>query len=75
MMKTFWLARNLDGTLYRFDKEPFYESGDDPVTHKPLNFWNSNGIRVRIGDIDATHFPEITFDNSPVEVQLKVIAK
>lgn len=69
-MCSFWLARNKSGDLYRFEEEPFYEDGSDPVIDRPLDFWNSRKVRVRIGDVDKVMFPEITFENSPILVKL-----
>jgi hypothetical protein len=58
-----WIARDLDGTLCLFD-------GNKP---KPiLGEWMPN---KNCYNIDRRLFPEVTYDNSPQEVELKLINK
>lgn len=59
----FWIARDLDGTLGLLD-------GDKP---KPiLGEWIPNNNYY---NIDNRLFPEVTYKNSPQEIELKLIKK
>ena len=61
-----WVARNSDNTLELFKIKPksFYEEGSG-------QYWaGGNGLFLR-----ADSFPEVTFENSPMEVELKLIVK
>ena len=55
-----WIARNAEGWLYLHDMEPVLVGSD----------WES--LRDRY-IIDSRIFPEVTFENSPMEVELKLI--
>jgi hypothetical protein len=65
----FWIARDLDETLWLFKECPikkenlFYPTAD--ITGK-FTFYRS---------IPMDMFPEITFENSPQEVELNLIKK
>ena len=63
-MKTkFWIARNKRGFLFLYNDKPFeYEDGN----------WVTDG---NCYSIDDDLFPEITFENSPQEVELKLVEK
>ena len=59
-----WIARDLEGRLELHSIRP-YLVGE--------NYWNNeddNWMRLR-----ETDFPEVTFENSPMEVELKLIEK
>ena len=62
-----WIARDYDNTLQIFEKYPikkenlFYPTSD--ITGK-FTFYRSIPLDI---------FPEITFENSPQEVELKLI--
>ena len=61
-----WIARNSDNTLELFKTKPksFYEEGIG-------QYWaGGNSLFLR-----ADSFPEVTFENSPMEVELKLIDK
>lgn len=55
----FWIARDLDETLLIHFYEPILDGLD----------WISLDYRI----IDKNLFPEVTFENSPKEVELKLI--
>lgn len=63
----FWIARDYDNTLWIFEKYPikkenlFYPTSD--ITGK-FTFYRSIPMDI---------FPEVTFENSPQEVELKLI--
>lgn len=61
-----WAARNNNGTLEIHQTEPSITK----VTGIPM--WVSGGF---VGFIDDDNFPELTFENSPVQVELKLIGK
>ena len=61
-----WIARNSDNTLELFKIKPksFYEEGSG-------QYWaGGHGLLLR-----ADSFSEVTFENSPMEVELKLIVK
>lgn len=63
--KTFWIARNRDETdegLFIFKKKP-YELNDSGI-------WDSNDKAFLVPD---ELFPDLTFDNSPQKVEIKII--
>lgn len=55
-----WIARDKDGTLALHESEPYC----------PYNTWhNGNQEFYLINDL----FPEVTFENSPKQVELKLV--
>ena len=64
----FWIARQRDDSVYLF-------------THKPTLFcdrWCRNGVNQSYAKfcenkVSIDIFPEVTFENSPQEVELKLI--
>ena len=57
-----WVARNKSGLLYLHDEKPTLDG----------EHWLSNSSW---SSIDFEYFPEVTFENSPQEVELKLIEK
>ena len=55
-----WIARDCDGTLCIYQSKPFLD---------PYNDWDSDDDYLLI---DEERFPEVTFENSPQEVELKL---
>ena len=55
-----WIARDKSGFLYLLDKKPTLDG----------EYWVSNGSW---SSIDIEYFPEVTFENSPQELELKLI--
>lgn len=60
-----WIGRNKDGTLALFKTKPtyFYEEGCG-------HYWASPALYL-----PRNEYPEVTFENSPMEVELKLIEK
>ena len=56
-----WIARDKSGALYLHAREPYKEGNC---------FFNRNDGYIKIS---ARDFPEVTFENSPMEVELKLI--
>lgn len=56
-----WIARDTDGILCLFEAKPFLD---------PYNDWDSDDNYFMI---DENQFPEVTFENSPQEVELKLV--
>lgn len=57
-----WIARNEDGTLVLHESEPYC----------PHDTWHNSNQEMYL---DKNLFPEVTFENSPREVELKLIEK
>ena len=60
-----WIARDLDGTLILSNKEPY-------LPNKCYDYF-CFGDDASIYYLDINMFPEITFKNSPQEIELKLI--
>ena len=60
-----WIARDKDGTLSLY--------GDKPVIEKYCDYY-STCLDYYL-PLDKELFPEVTFENSPQEVELKLIKK
>lgn len=61
-----WIARNEDGSLALFRKKKpklFWEEGIG-------QYWAGSSLWLYPND-----YPEVTFENSPMEVELKLIEK
>lgn len=61
-MGTLFLTRDFDGILKLHFEEP---------TLSPANNWVSSSEK----ELDFTLFPKVSFENSPMEVELKLIEK
>ena len=60
----YWTARDKDGELYLFDEEPkLYKN----------YLWGTSTECGRSFRLDSDLFPEITFENSPQKVELKLV--
>ena len=55
-----WIARNKNGTLVLHESVPYC----------PFANWHSSDRRFYL---DSELFPEVTFENSPQEVELKLV--
>ena len=60
-----WIARDKDGTLCLFREKPTLD----------VYYWfdNSLGMTGCIAELLKTDFPEVTFENSPQKVEIKVV--
>ena len=57
-----WIARNLDNDLtLHYEKPTWYDR---------IECWSDIAL-----EINPFLFPEVTFENSPIEVELKLIEK
>lgn len=66
-----WIARDGDGSLYLFDDEPVLR-GNDNTDY--LYFESKDLMKVFI-KLPRDYFPEVTFENSPQQVEIKLIEK
>lgn len=57
-----WIARDLDGALFLYDKKPI--KGRRRFNVKMF----THSYRI-----SSSNFPEVTFENSPREVEIKLI--
>lgn len=63
-----WIARDKDGSLWLYDDEPVLRSENSwGVKPKP------NSKTKPAKSLYSWHFPEITFENSPQQVELKLV--
>ena len=58
-----WIARDFGGGLYLFPEKPTLMIG--------YNYWDGEDWYK----LDQDFLPEVTFENSPMEVELKLIEK
>ena len=68
---TLWVARDIDGGLYLYNYEPCKNkiSGKFTCCIKPNGEWSEEY------ELNSHLFPEVTFENSPKKVELKLIEK
>lgn len=66
----FWIARDKDGSLWKYDDEPVLRS-EKSFGVKP----NQNGKTKPAKPLQDWYFPEVTFENSPQMVEVKLIKK
>ena len=57
-----WIARDKAGKLYLYKQEPTLING--------TFFYDNDSL-----EINEENFPEVTFENSPQEVELKLVEK
>lgn len=69
-MKTIlWIARDKNGDLHAFSGKPFRHCWDDD---EPTVFTNWDDVPFLVR-LDESEFPEVTWENSPRQVELKLI--
>ena len=59
-----YIARDWDGALYVYRKKPLHNGGRTFIAQSS-QWWR----------INKEEYPEVTFENSPMEVELKLIEK
>lgn len=64
-----WIAREQNGKISIHDIEPSLETFK--MWDRTISFWDSP-YRT---ELEFDPFPEITFENSPMQVELKLIEK
>jgi hypothetical protein len=62
-----WIARNQNNKLMLFRWMPEY--------NEQLDIWFEEHFEDGYGNISDAECPEVTFENSPMEVELKLIEK
>ena len=60
-MRKLWIARDRDGSLYLWDEQPYRYADNES--------WEPFVGKLWLNDED---FPEVTWENSPMEVELKL---
>ena len=60
-----WRARNMKGELRLFRWMPEYSERFD--------MWYEEHLEDGYGNISDSEYPEVTFENSPMEVELKLV--
>lgn len=58
---TIWIARDYDGSLYVYRKKPLHNGGKTFIAQSS-QWWR----------INKNEYPEVTFENSPQEVELVI---
>ena len=68
-----WIAREKNGELLLYAERPIHNFHTYENTYD-LNYINARGFccGLYIGKLDNSLFPEVTFENSPQEVELKL---
>ena len=63
-----WIARDLNGDLCLYDKKP-------KLSEEVEGVWvcSQYGEFVNVIVLPSEYFPEVTFENSPVQIELKLI--
>lgn len=67
MIMRLWIAREQNGKISIHDMEPSLETFE--MCDRTISFWDSP-YRT---ELEFDPFPEVTFENSPQEVELKLI--
>ena len=63
-----YIARDKDGNLCLYREKPsLLYDGDE------FDMINKEGENILVGILDFNDFPEVTFENSPQQVELKLI--
>lgn len=68
MIMKMWIARDSNGELWGYDHKPIKEDGIFRSDFE-LDKWVASEL------LPAWLFPEVTFENSPQEVELKLVEK
>lgn len=63
-----WIARDYDGALWLYDRKPI-------IDDLGCMFVNDGADICKASELHGDLFPEVTFENSPMEVELKLIEK
>ena len=61
-----WIARDFDGYLNLYVDKPLLDSNDNI-------YYTDSDMEDDYINIDKDSFPEVTFENSPQEVELKLL--
>lgn len=64
-MNSIWIARDKDGTLYVHIRKPKRDTFN--------GIWVNNGDNRSYEVLDGDWFPEVTWENSPIELVPKIM--
>lgn len=64
-MNSIWIARDKDGTLYVHNRKPKRNAFN--------GIWLNNGDDRSYEVLDGDWFPEVTWENSPIELVPKIM--
>ena len=73
-----WLARDKDGTLCLYENKPnkctdfFLHTPGNLFSQDNVNYYDENYYDGSI-ELNDSYFPEVTFENSPIELEFKII--
>ena len=65
MIMKLWVARDEDGWIYLYTKKPY--------RNVKLGIFECSNKKSHCEPIGKRHFPSVTWENSPQEVELKLI--
>ena len=69
-----WIARDFDGGLYTFTNKPWLQTVDKIWLDFPVYIdWKDDCSYYE--QLDCNLYPEITFENSPQRVEIKLVEK
>ena len=69
MIMKLWIARRKNGNLYLFFSKPSLSENNKWFTITTVNHcYVDSGIKI-----DASEYKEVNFENSPQEVELKLV--
>ena len=60
-----WIVRNLSEELILYKEQPYYKN--------EIKLWVGEGLPI--GKLKGDSFPEVTFENSPQEIELNLVEK
>ena len=67
-----WIARDFDGGLYTFTNKPWLQTVDKMWLDFPVYIdWKDDCSYYE--QLDCNLYPEVTFENSPQQVELKLV--
>jgi hypothetical protein len=64
----FYIARDIDGKLFLYNYLPNRNNDSGNFMEEVDDMWNGEVMRI-----DPKLFPEVTWENSPKQVELKLI--
>lgn len=64
MVKTLWIARDKDGWLYMYEHKP--------IKARESFYYDEESVDGYVCKFQEDFLPEITWENSPMEVELKL---
>lgn len=65
-----WIAKDEDGAVFFHIKQPHRESMVT-LTDERIGIWQSYNERFRLSHLDKM-FPDLSFDDEPIEVELTI---